>query len=372
MSHTKKQRKVDGFWRSLRRTARFHLLDALGMRIKPVKLRLSLTNRCNSRCIMCSIWKNQDNGAPSLPGEITPDEIRRMAQANRNFFSRLTHVSLTGGEPTLRRDFVEVVRAVSEELPNCSLSFNSNGFSTKRVLGLVDQCMAFRRKMTVMISLDGIGEAHTRVRGMKGDIFPMVKATIDGLVQRREAGMKLQLEINTVMTNVNNDQLLAVHEFCRERRLEFNPIYITFGQLYQNHDADVALTDASRGRFLEDVGRIQREERDVQLVETAHLLQKKKRDFDCWAGRLIFLVEENCDVFPNGGCPYHFKLGNLRDFEFSFARLLASAPARAVLAKTRPCRLCQIPCESMTTLRQAEALTGYFKFRRAEEGKRAS
>jgi MoaA/NifB/PqqE/SkfB family radical SAM enzyme len=356
---------MNGFWKSARRTAKYHAQQALGLQVKPVKLRISLTNRCNARCIMCSIWKGQDNGAPSLPGEITPDEIRQLARVNAGFFSNVNNVCLTGGEPTLRRDFVEIVRAITEALPGRSLSFNSNGFITKKVLGAVDQAMELRKKMMVMISLDGLGETHNTVRGMNGNIYGAVKKTIDGLIERRDSGMKIKIQINTVMTNKNSDQLLPIHEMCRENGLQFNPIYITFGQLYQNHDAEVELNDEARARFLEDVKHILRDNRSLQLLETRHLLEEKKRDFDCWAGRLIYLIEENCDVFPNGGCPYEYNLGNLREFDFSFKRLLAEDKARQVLSKTNACRLCQIPCESMTTLRHSEALTGYAKSRAA-------
>ncbi|MFC1601513.1 radical SAM protein [Candidatus Sumerlaeota bacterium] len=352
-----------GALKCARRTTRYHLAELLGRRTRPLKLRLALTNRCNARCIMCSIWQFQDNAAPELPGELTVDEIRRLAQRNRRFLAKVTQVALTGGEPTLRRDFLEVARAVSEEFPGRGLSFNTNGFASQRVLGLVEQCLEFRQKLSVMVSLDGIGDAHNRVRGMKGNVYAAVRKTIDGLLALREAGRRLKLEINSVMTNQNADQLPALFEFCRERGLEFNPIYITFGQLYHNENADVALNEESRARLLEDARRMLAECPSLRLFETVRLLEGRPRDFDCWAGRLMLLVEENADVFPNGGCPPDFKLGNLREFDFELERLLDSADARAVLKRVAACRACEIPCESMTTLRHAEAWSGYRKCR---------
>ena len=59
------------------RTARFHVQDALGL-LKPRKLRIGLTNRCNAKCIMCNIWKMVDNTAPSLPEELRVEEIDRI------------------------------------------------------------------------------------------------------------------------------------------------------------------------------------------------------------------------------------------------------------------------------------------------------
>ncbi len=354
------------YWKALRRTVRYHVRSGLGLPIRPLKLRLSLTNRCNSRCIMCSIWQFQDNGAPSLPGEITVEEIERLAAVNRDFLGKVDHISLTGGEPTLRRDLVEVTRALTEGFPGRTLSFNSNGFNTRRIIGMVEQILEFRKQLTVMISLDAIGEQHNVIRGMRGDVCTQVIKTIDGLAAMRGPGRRLKLQVNTVMTNENRDQLMGVWNFCRERGVQFNPIYITYGQLYQNQQAEagtIKLTGESRERLLKDAEQIMRHEPGLQLYEAVNLLRTDRRDFDCWAGKLMMLIEENCDVFPNGGCPTDFKLGNLRDFGMDLKALLASPPARRILGGVSACRLCQIPCEYMTTLNHAEALTGWRKRR---------
>ncbi|MCL5269143.1 MAG: radical SAM protein [bacterium] len=360
-------RMINGYIKALRRTARYHLRKRLGLAIPPIKLRISLTNRCNSRCIMCSVWKSRDNDAPELPEEITVNEIATLARNNRRFLARVNHVSLTGGEPTLRRDFLEIIRTLTTELPGRSISFNTNGFATARTLELVEGCLAIRAKMAVTVSLDAMGPQHNVIRGMRGDVFAAVIRTIEGLLALRRAGRKLKLEINMVMTNVNSDQLPAVHRFCRERGIRFNPIYITQGQLYQNQEADAAvirLTDVARARLLRDAREIARQDPGLQIAEAARLLETGRRDFRCWAGKLVLLIEENCDVFPNGGCPPDFRLGNLRECDFRLDRLLAAPRAREVLGAVGACRACQIPCEYLTTLCHAEALAGYRKTRR--------
>jgi MoaA/NifB/PqqE/SkfB family radical SAM enzyme len=361
----KKRRVIDNYMKALRRTARYHAREVLGLRVKPRKLRISLTNRCNSRCIMCSIWQFQDNNAPSLPGEITPDEISHLAAVNRGFFSDVSHVSITGGEPTLRRDFVEVMKNLAEGFPDRSLSFNTNAFATKKIVGLAESCFDYMKELTVMISLDGMGEAHDTVRGMRNVFAPVIK-TIEGLRALRSRKRKIKVEINTVMTNENSDQLRAIYDFCAQNDISFNPISITIGQLYQNQatdDSTMRLSDDSRANLLRDLREIAKTDRSLIIGETIRILETQQRDFDCWAGRLIFLIEENCDVFPNGGCPTDFKLGNLRDYDFDMLRLLEAHDAREVLRKARSCRRCQIPCEYMSTLRHAEALSGFRKAR---------
>ena len=67
-------------------------VDALPLAI------LYITDRCNSKCIMCNIWKMVDNDAPSLADELAVEEIDKILERNSRFFSNLNHVSITGGD----------------------------------------------------------------------------------------------------------------------------------------------------------------------------------------------------------------------------------------------------------------------------------
>ena len=345
------------WYKASRRTAKYHLADRFGMRIKPLKLRLALCDRCNAKCIMCDIWKQVDNTAPSLPEEITVNEIDTMLRVNERFFSKLRHVALTGGEPTLRQDLVEIFRVFTERLPQITMSMNTNGFSTKKTLRMVEQVLEFRKKLTVMVSLDGIGSGHDLVRGVK-NVYRHCEATVDGLIELRKRFKGLKLEINHCMTAVNYEECEKVFHFCEERNLYFNPIYVITGQLYHNEGTDLELGAEARSHLMKVIDLMRRSDPSLQLREVIDQLQGKKRDFDCWAGRTQFFIEENCDVFPNGGCPSSYKIGNLRDFGFDFSRLLDTADGRRILDTAKQCRQCRLSCETMTTLNFPEALEG--------------
>ncbi len=79
------------------------LLDAQGRHIQ--YLRLSLTDRCNFRCSYCSV-SNYEDGDRIL----SRPEIRRVVAAFAGLGVR--RVRLTGGEPTLRREVVEIAADV--------------------------------------------------------------------------------------------------------------------------------------------------------------------------------------------------------------------------------------------------------------------
>ncbi|HEY6005800.1 MAG TPA: radical SAM protein, partial [Anaeromyxobacter sp.] len=78
-----------------------NLADAQGRAIS--YLRVSLTDRCNFRCTYCSPAENEPPG-----GLLTREELRRLFR----LFARLgvRRIRLTGGEPTLHKDVVAIVR----------------------------------------------------------------------------------------------------------------------------------------------------------------------------------------------------------------------------------------------------------------------
>ncbi|PDO48958.1 radical SAM protein, partial [Escherichia coli] len=74
-------------------------------------LRLSITDVCNFRCTYCLPDGYKPSGVTNK-GFLTVDEIRRVTRA---FASLGTEkVRLTGGEPSLRRDFTDIIAAVRE------------------------------------------------------------------------------------------------------------------------------------------------------------------------------------------------------------------------------------------------------------------
>jgi len=131
----------------------------------PSALNLPLTDNCNSRCVMCDIWKTK------AAGELTSQEYRTIL--SEEVFSKVRHVGVSGGEPTLRKDFVECIRTIVETLPLLrSISITTHGFHTnlwrRYAPELQTICSAQGVALTVNVSLDGVSEAHDRIRGIPG------------------------------------------------------------------------------------------------------------------------------------------------------------------------------------------------------------
>ena len=68
----------------------------------PIQLTFFLTSRCNLRCEHCFYWKELD---ADHSNELKIDEIKKIAQS----LPRLLVLSITGGEPFVRKDICDVV-----------------------------------------------------------------------------------------------------------------------------------------------------------------------------------------------------------------------------------------------------------------------
>jgi len=75
-------------------------------------LRISVTNRCNYACIYCHREGSWNNFKLNIRRELTPEELHIIAMA----FTKLgiRKFKLTGGEPLIREDIVEVISAINE------------------------------------------------------------------------------------------------------------------------------------------------------------------------------------------------------------------------------------------------------------------
>lgn len=174
-------------------------------------LRISLTDKCSLRCTYCM----PAEGVPWLHRDsiLTTDELVRVAEVAAAL--GIATVRLTGGEPLLRKDVVDVVarlaRITGPDGP-LELSMTTNGLLLPKLAqGLADA--GLRR---VNISLDTL-RADRFHELTRRDRFTDV---LDGIEAARAAGLA-PLKINTVaMRDVNEDEIVDLVRFAVERGLE--------------------------------------------------------------------------------------------------------------------------------------------------------
>ncbi|CAH0719735.1 unnamed protein product, partial [Brenthis ino] len=171
-------------------------------------LRISLTERCNLRCQYC------------MPAEGVPLSARE-ALLSREELLRVTRVlatlgvqklRLTGGEPSVRADLVDIVQELSSVTGIRAVGMTSNG------LALTRRLPALRRAglRALNLSLDSLRPARFE-RMARRPGLPRVLATLDLALQLDFDSVKL----NTVlMKGFNDDEVCDFVELTRERQMD--------------------------------------------------------------------------------------------------------------------------------------------------------
>ena len=188
------------------------LVDQFQRRIS--YLRLSVTDRCDLRCAYCMPERQT-----FLPRSevLSLEELQQLALG---FIARgVTKLRLTGGEPLVRRDMIELVQALGRKLGDGldELTLTTNG---TRLAEFADDLFAAGVRR-VNVSLDTLDRA-TFARLARRDSLPQV---LEGIAAAQAAGLKVKL--NTVaLKDTNAAEIPALIEWAHGQGLELTLIEV--------------------------------------------------------------------------------------------------------------------------------------------------
>jgi len=181
------------------------LTDTRGRPIRD--LRISITDRCNFRCVYCMPKTVFGRDYPFLPKRelLTFEEIARLA---RIFVAHgVRKIRLTGGEPLLRHE-VERLIALLAAIPDLELTLTTNG----SVLPHRAQVIKAAGLQRVTVSLDSLDDAI--FRRMNDVDFPVARV-LDGIAAAAAAGFA-PIKINMVVKRGTNDgEIIAMARHFR-------------------------------------------------------------------------------------------------------------------------------------------------------------
>ena len=181
------------------------LADTLGRGLRD--LRISVTDRCNFRCVYCMPRETFDHDFKFLPHEeiLRFEEIARLA----GLFAGLgvKKIRITGGEPLVRRDLHRLVTLLAG-IPGLDLTLTTNG----SLLAKQATTLARAGLRRVTVSLDSLDDAT--FRALNDAEYPVCRV-IEGIEAAAAAGMA-PIKINMVVKRgVNDGHVLAMAERWR-------------------------------------------------------------------------------------------------------------------------------------------------------------
>jgi len=218
------------------------LKDRFGRTIE--YLRLSVTDRCNLRCLYCM----PDEGVESLGHNLimSYEEMERVAAAAVRLGVR--KIRVTGGEPLVRRGLVDFIRTLSALPGSPEIVLTTNGLLLAEYADQLKDAGLSR----VNVSLDTLREDRFAQLTRRGGL----EKVLAGLEAAKDAGLS-PIKINMVpIKGVNDDEIidfarLTLQRKCDIRFIEFMPVRSDLG-----YSADQRLSEAAIMTILQQSGQL--------------------------------------------------------------------------------------------------------------------
>jgi radical SAM protein with 4Fe4S-binding SPASM domain len=279
-------------------------------------------------------------------------------------------IGITGGEPYLRDDLFEVLRAVASTQKNLrSLFITTNGqledkASETAERFLKDRSVNWRFDTTHLVSIDGPAEIHEKIRGVAG-AHKRALRTVQKLSQLTRLYPSFHLGTVTVCSPYNIDRFDEVLDHISDLKKQYGlePSFCVWfeGQLYRNVGKD---SEAEPSKFRQKlIKHIPRMKTIVRGDSAASLgrsmfydllstwLKKPSRQIvPCGGARIRYFLDPYGNVYP---CTiFDHKAGSLEEFDGDFRRFLESDSRRRTrnLVKTECCPICCNTCETIPAM----------------------
>jgi sulfatase maturation enzyme AslB (radical SAM superfamily) len=304
----------------------------------PVALIFFVTSRCNLRCSHCFYWQELNTG----DAELSISEIRRIASS----FKHPVSLSLTGGEPFIRRDLKEIIEAFHQGCGTREVAIATNGTLQESTVETIRSVLQadFLSSLSVQISLDGLEKTHDEIRDVKGS-FQKSISTIGELkkIGRNYPGFQLKTALTVQKRNLSGlkefvDNFLplkiplrfnivrgggfGVFDLPPVANSDFDPkggggSFLSLDEIKGAYALLKEMNDSSKFHFWPS-----RQQRIWKL--SIRMLEERQSSIPCYASAMESVLYSDGDV---AFCELSKPFENIREFDYDFSRLWKSENA---------------------------------------------
>ncbi|MGW0651789.1 radical SAM/SPASM domain-containing protein [Streptomyces umbrinus] len=320
----------------------------------PRRMSMQITNLCNSRCTMCSIWQIYRENKGLYATELSGAEWLRVAESAIEH--GVSEIDVTGGEPFLKEGVVDLLSLILRRTSFTAVT--TNGLQPRRIVDMVEQVLTEAPAdslFVVSVSLDGFRETYGQIRGVaKG--YERAEQLLRDLGKLRERYPQLNQQISFTIMDENVDELLPLMEHALATGLIREPDDFTFRPVASGHYYAQQNKLAARDRVIEVVEEAKARYGFRRTLPFIERIPQSVSD----PGRLVlpcYAMFTSLWVDPYGGvapCVTMTEdvLGNLRDTEFDLLPLWRSSQAQQSREsiKAGNCAICWTDCQAMESI----------------------
>lgn len=303
----------------------------------PMTLTYSVTAACQSRCKTCQIGEMFCQDPARAEQDLSLEEIEKIFKTMKPVY----FFNISGGEPFLRKDLPEIVALACQYLKPRVIHTPTNAILTGRIIENTKKIMKIIGEydpsvpFTVKPSIDGVGELHDEIRGVKGNFECLLK-TIEGLKQLEEQYNNFHLELGTVISNFNIDYLDEIEDFvhslgvesyrnevaeCRTEFFNLGDPITPPARVYQRLIREFARKVEENIADKKSLARTTEALRIVYYDIAGKILETNQQVIPCYAGVSNVHINYDGGVWPCCVLGYDQEMGNLRDYGYDFQKL---------------------------------------------------
>ena len=311
-----------------------------------------VTSHCNATCETCFYWDELNQH-----GDLSWDEIVKLSANTPPF----TDLWFSGGEPTLRKELADIIDLFVKNNGVSYINLPTNGLKPHRIYEIAEHCLAENPglELHVNIALDGLREYHDFMRGVPGNFDKALESARLLRKLKPRFGLRLVVNINTVINRDNLDEILPLAELIRFQRLADGHYF----NLIRGDAKDPGLKNVERTKL----GRIYSQLADIQWSYAGGMFDDRNRlvkwlkkalyvgmltfhhrtqfenlegsspwPMPCTAGETSAVIDFDGRI---RACELRKPIGNLRDFDMNL-KVFWETPAR----KAEPGRIACDQC----------------------------
>lgn len=319
---------------------------------------LFVTARCNLLCRHC--FYTDEILAAKSKRELSTDEYRRIAARA----GAVLQVSLTGGEPFLRKDLDAIVLAFHEEAETPFVNVTTNGLLPDRTVETTERILREAPDLSLRlgVSLDGPEAIHDRLRARDG-AFRAALETVRALSPLRGRFPRFTVHVSTTLTRDNAAAMAGFIDFVRGLPVDAHYLGFVRGRVLDPTTKEVSLADYAsalaclRRRWIarKAVPNLLNGVNALMTAVNRYTLDGDRYLFPCVAGEKMLTIDEEgrvkpCEILEQKGVS-PFILGDLRAHDYDLGAVLATEAARKIRRRIldEKCR-CTFECANQANV----------------------
>ena len=262
---------------------------------RPLSVSLFITNKCNSKCTFCNIWKEKSKV------ELNPKDLAKILSKSK-LLKNVEQFNLTGGELFLNSNLIKIVDLLVKYANPLKISLATNGLSPQ-IPQIVDELVRKygNKKIRFKVSLDTLDKnKYKKIRGVDG--YEIIRKNIDYLIKK---GLDVSIGFTV------ND----------ENYYELDKIKKTFGSRVIAHPVEDIKYYNSTSKTSKTLPKMTHKKMifKIYYLFLFKALKRKRKIHNCYAGEISLCINQNLDVFSCIKNPGQF--GNLKDYNYDFDKL---------------------------------------------------